>query len=462
MNVRVAAIAALLLALPAAAQNPVPLWIHGHMILPPGCPAGEPIEILARRGNPCAPLAGAASAGTEVDASGNFGLALELRDPGFYLALEARWLELRPLWIEARPGESSIEIVLVPALRGILRGRFVAPAGAPCPSRPIAGSWVWIEGTELHAAEVDANGEFELCGPASGMSGTLCARPREFAPVFVDAPPVHDGGSTECVLPLLEPASIRGRIVDSARNGIAAVTFSCWRGIDLQRPLALDPWGDVQAVTSGEDGQFEAQELPPGDLTLRIEDPRWRTLGTRVTGLQPGEQRDGLELVLLRASSLRGVVVDELAQAVAGARVTAGTRDGSAGLMVATTDAQGRYAFDAALPGEYVLSASSDGQAAHSAGVVSLGEGGREQADLVLGRGSALRVDVRDHEAPVLVRVTDAIGFLRADQRVWQGELDLTLPPGIYRVAVVARDGTRRERKLVLTGRERRPFTLWM
>jgi hypothetical protein len=58
------------------------------------------------------------------------------------------------------------------------------------------------------------------------------------------------------------------------------------------------------------------------------------------------------------------------------------------------------------------------------------------------------------------VRVTDALGFLRAEQRLWQGELELTLPPGIYRVALAARDGTCSERRLVLTGRELRTSTL--
>jgi hypothetical protein len=32
----------------------------------------------------------------------------------------------------------------------------------------------------------------------------------------------------------------------------------------------------------------------------------------------------------------------------------------------------------------------------------------------------------------------------------------------VYRVTLVERDGTRRERKLVLTGRERGPVKLWM
>jgi hypothetical protein len=137
-------------------------------------------------------------------------------------------------------------------------------------------------------------------------------------------------------------------------------------------------------------------------------------------------------------------------------------RDQTGGLMVATTDARGRYSFDGALPGEYVLSASHEGWAAHSAGALTLREGEREQSNLLLRRGSALRIELADHQAPVLVRVVDALGFLRADQRVRQGELELVLPPGSYTVVLVERDGTRRERELVLTGRERGPRTLWM
>jgi protocatechuate 3,4-dioxygenase beta subunit len=456
MNVRFAAIVALSLASSAAAQVAAPVWIRGRVLLPPGTPGAEPIEVLARRGDAHAGLAGSLLAGAHLDASGAFEFEVEPRDPGFFLALESRWLELRPLWIEPRPGESAIEIVLAPALRGYLRGRFLPPDSRPG-ALPIRGSWVWIEGAELRAAEVDADGEFELCGPAAEMGGALCARPHEFAPLLIDAPEFRDGQASELVLPLLEPARLHGRLVDSSGIGIAGATISFWRGGEGQRPLALNPWGDIQAITSGLDGSFDAQELPPGDLTLRVEDPRWRALGIQVRGLLPGEERSGLELVLLRGASLRGQVLDELGQPLAGARVTAGMREGAGGLMVATTDAQGRYAFDAALPGEYVLSASCEGRAAHSEGALTLQEGAREQTSLVVGRGSLLRVALADHEAPVHVRVTDALGFLRADQRVWQGELELVLPPGRYRVALLAPGGVRSQRTLVLTGAERGP-----
>jgi len=461
MNVCLAAIAGLCLALPAAAQDSSPVWIHGRVCLPPGCPEG-PVEVVARRGDPFAALLGELLAGAPVDASGAFGFGLAAPDSGFYLVLEARWLDLRPLWIEPRAGEGAIEIVLVPALRGILHGRFVAASEGAAATRSVSGSWVWIEGAELRAAEVDAEGEFELCGPAAELQGVLCARPHEFAPLYLPAPAIHDGESSECILALSEPARIRGRIQDSGGHGIEGATLSVWRGRDEQRPLAITPWGDVLAVTSGADGEFDAEGLPSGDLVLRAEDPRWRALGVEVLGLRPGEERSGLELVLLRAACLRGVVLDEHGEPVAGARITAGARDRAGGLMVATTDARGRYAFDGALPGEYVLSASHEGCAAHSAGALTLREGEREQAGLLLRRGSALRIELADHAAPVHLRVIDALGFLRADQRVWQGELELVLPPGSYTVVLTERDGTRRARELVLTGRERRPFTLRM
>jgi len=459
MNTCLAASAALLLALPAAAQDLIPIRVHGSVVLPAGCPAGTSVEVVARRGEPCAPLTGAAIAGAEVDALGDFELSFELHDAGFFLVLESRWLELRPLWIDAGPDAGPIQVLLAPALRGFVHGRFALSAGAHFPTRPIAGSWVWIEGGRLHATEVDAEGRFELCCPAEGTSAVLFARPREFAPLLLEAFAVRDGVSSELVLPLVEPAALHGRVLDSGGNGLAGVTLSFWHGLDGRRPLALDPWGDVQSVTSGEGGHFEAAGLPPGDLRLHIDDPRWRSLAAQVLGLEPGEQRGGLELVLLRTASLRGVVLDEFATPVAGARVTAGMREGRGGLLVATTDALGRYAFDAAPPGEYVLAASCEGRSARP-GFVALGEGAREQALLTLGRASELRIQLVDYEAPVLVRVTDMLGFLRADQRVWQGELELTLPPGVYRVAIETHAGVWREQRVAITGRERGPVLL--
>jgi protocatechuate 3,4-dioxygenase beta subunit len=461
MNPCLAASAVLFLALPAAAQVPNPIRVHGSVVLPAGSPADTAVEIVARRGEPCAPLTGPVIAGSALDARGEFELSFELHETGFYLVLESRWLELRPLWIEASADAGPIEVLLAPALRGIVHGRFALSAEAHFPTRPIAGSWVWIEGAGLHATAVDAEDSFELCCPAAGTSAVLCARPREYAPVLLDALALRDGDSTELVLPLVEPAGLSGRILDSGGKGLAGVPLSFWVGLEGHRALALDPWGDLQSVVSGEGGRFEAAGLPPGDLRVHIDDPRWRSLAAQVLGLQPGEQRSGLELVLLRAASLRGVVLDEFAEPVAGARVTAGMREGWGGLMVATTDAQGRYAFDAALPGEYVLSASSEGRCARP-GFVALGEGAREQAQLALGRASDLRIHLVDHEAPVLVRVTDRLGFLRADQRVWQGDLELTLPPGVYRVAIETHGGVRREQRIAITGRERGPVLLWI
>lgn len=459
MNPCLAASAALFLALPALAQGPTPIRVHGSVVLPAGCPADPAIEIVARRGEPFAPLTGAANAAADVDERGQFELALERTDAGFYLVLESRWLELRPLWIDIRPDAGPVEVLLAPALRGIVHGRFELSAEAHLPTRPVAGSWVWIEGARVHAAEVDADGRFELCCSAAGASAVLCARPREYAPVLVDALGVREGDALELVLPLVEPAALAGRVLDSSGRGLAGVTLSVWLGLDGRRPLALGPWGDVQSVTSGEGGRFEALGLPPGDLRLHIDDSRWRPFACQVPGLEPGELRSGLELVLLRAAALRGVVLDEFATPVAGARVTAGMREGRGGLLVATTDALGRYAFDAAPPGEYVLAASSEGRSARP-GFVALGEGAREQAQLTLGRASELRIQLAGHEAPVLVRVTDMLGFLRAEQRVWQGELELTLPPGVYRVSIETHAGVHREQRIAITGRELGPVLL--
>lgn len=461
MNVRSAFLAALSLATSASAQAPAPFRIEGRVLVPQGYPAADSIEIVARRGDPRLRLLGTVLSERRVGFDGRFELALELSDRGFYLVLDSRWLELPPLWIEPQTGEASLGVLLAPALRAVLHGRF-GPAGVASQlPRSLAGSWVWAADGEARA-EVGADGTFELLAPASSLAGPLCAAPIAYAPLEFDSPAVEDGRSCEIELPLLEPASLQGRVVDSEGNGLRGWTLTFWRGTQPRRPLLLDPWGGILSTTTGADGIFAVDGLPPGDLCLRIEDPRWRAQGLEVRDLEPGELRSGVELVLLRAASLRGQVVDDSGWPVGGARVTAGRREGSGVPMVATTDADGRYAFDAALPGEYVLCACSEGRAAHSRGVVALAEGAREQANLVLGRGSELQVQLGEHAAPVRVLVLDALGFVRADQRVWQGELDLPLPPGIYRVVLLDRDGQREERRVALSGFERRPWILRM
>ncbi len=462
MNARLASLALLVFALPAAAQHPARFLVEGRVLLPAGSRAGDPIEIVARRGAARAPVLGAALATTRPDAEGRFRLALDLAESGFYVALESRWLELRPLWIEPAPGERSIEVLLAPAARGVLHGRFVAPTDEPFSTDFLAGSWVWIEGGERCVAEVDASGEFELVGPASCLAGPLIACPRDFAPLFLDAPILEDGRLHELDLPLLEAAHVRGRVVDAAEHALAGVTLSLARGPEFAEPLPLDPWGDVRTVTSGTDGSFEIGALPPGDLRLSALDPRWRAQDALITGLRPGEDRAGVRVHLARAAALHGTVADEYALGVPGVRVTAGARSGMGNVQVTTTDQAGHYRFDSLAPGDYVLAASVDAQATASRSVLTLGEGERELADLVLGAASELELSLREHPAPVQVRVEDAAGFLRAEQRVWHGELELTLAPGIYRVSIVARDGQRLERRVLLTGRESQPVLLRM
>ncbi|MBK7642865.1 MAG: carboxypeptidase regulatory-like domain-containing protein [Planctomycetes bacterium] len=461
MNVRLASIAALLLAYPALAQGTGTFRVHGRVQLPEGCPAGEPVELLARRGIPQAPIAGALLASVRAEEDGAFELRLEGDEPGFYLVLKSRWLDLRPLWIQPQAGEHSIEVVLAPALCSILHGRFVHATDLPFAARDLAGSWVWIEGRNLHACEVDADGEFELRASPADLEGQLHANPRDFAPSCSETPTLEPGEQSDLLLPLVEPATLRGRVLGTAGEGLGGVSFSIWEGSDTPHPLVLDPWGDVQRVTSAADGSFEAAKLPPGDLTLRLEDPRWRTLGLLVRGLEPGEVREDLELVLQRAASLRGFVLDQDGLPVAGARVSAGSSAQVGSLLVATTDAQGRYGFDAAPPGVFVLSASEAGLAARSRTFAALLEGGRERCDLALERGTQLRIVLDGHAAPVHVRVTDALGFLRADQRVWQGELELTLSPGAYRIEVEGRSGFHGVARVVLTGRETGPRLVW-
>lgn len=453
MSARLASLAVFVLALPAAAE-PNRFVVEGRLLLPAGFRAGEALEIVAWRASDGSGLHGAALGSAHPDAEGRFRLALELEERGFALGIQSRWLEQWPLWIEPRAGERSLEVRLAPRLRGVLRGRFVAPDERPFERAALAGSWLWIEGSPRCVTTSDSAGEFELAGPARSLDGALFACPRGFAPLVLERPLLEDGRELELALPLIEAAHVRGRLVDSAGRGIGGVTLSVARGRGPGMELPLDPWSESRTVTSARDGAFELGELPPGDLRLAPLDPRWRARAARIEGLRAGEERNGIELVLVRGAALAGTLVDEDGYALPGARVTAGPRSGEGALLVATSDADGQYRFDSLPPGDYVLCASLDDRAARSGRVLALGEGEHEQADLVLARGTHLVIDVRELPAPVQVHVEDAAGFLRAEQRVWSGELELVLAPGIYRVAITTRAGLRLERRVVLTGRE--------
>ena len=163
------------------------------------------------------------------------------------------------------------------------------------------------------------------------------------------------------------PASLSGVIyydanlsatLDEGEAGAEARVFSLWRGDT-----------EAAAVTTDADGAFTIEQLVPGEYVLRIslednevlvgsaaqEDGEWLIPVT----LEDGMHYTGLTVPLLCYASISGQVwsLDGTLNGVEGIPVTLLDADGAA-VGAGAANAQGAFAFDRLLPGEYSLSAA--------------------------------------------------------------------------------------------------------
>lgn len=122
-------------------------------------------------------------------------------------------------------------------------------------------------------------------------------------------------------------------------------------------------------VVSGADGSFDAGVLAPGRHQARVEKSGWVLPNEITLEFIEGDIVDDLELVLVPGHAISGRVMDQGGRPVPRGWVTATRQDAEREMMWFSmsrparvrVDANGRYAFDALLPGEYALSASCPG-----------------------------------------------------------------------------------------------------
>jgi len=253
--------------------------------------------------------------------------------PGWSLDVESALL--------LEPGE-RVELLLEPALGATLLGRVLTePGGAPVegarvllqPERQgVSGAVEGVGGLETATL---AGGTFTLRGLSAGRN-TLTVETAwgGYATRQVD---VADVGERLGPLEVLvaAPASLAGRVVDEAGNGVTrARVRAAWKGSALTPELATgaDPFGGVLGVDADANGRFRFEVLPAGrplELVAFREDeaaPTDPLLAERLgfassPRLAAGERREGLELRVWRPLARRGVVHDPAGRPIEGVRV---------------------------------------------------------------------------------------------------------------------------------------------
>ncbi len=251
------------------------------------------------------------------------------------------------------PGEWNPFVLRPPApVAGVVRNKKGDPvSGARINAWGDAGS---------DEARTGAEGRFRLAGFPAGASLTLNVEAEGFAPAkqAVKAP------ASDVAIVLSTAATVRGRVEDAGtRQPVADFSIGGRvRGISYieSRPVR------------SEDGTFEMPNVAPGKLTLNVEAPGYLAGSLSGIELGEGEVKEGVVISLKKGRGVSGRVLDPRGNAVANATVSwrrvsdwdsSGFVVGPAGAFAmvsnaATTDADGRFQYDAVPPEKLIFKAS--------------------------------------------------------------------------------------------------------
>jgi protocatechuate 3,4-dioxygenase beta subunit len=110
------------------------------------------------------------------------------------------------------------------------------------------------------------------------------------------------------------------------------------------------------ATTSGDDGTFTLTEREPGATAISAKAPGYATLAPTTVHLGIGEQVDGVRVLVERAFSISGRVVQKGGkQGVAGVMIGAATLSGDASIAPEPTEADGAFEVFGLKPGAYLM-----------------------------------------------------------------------------------------------------------
>ncbi|MGD8188939.1 beta strand repeat-containing protein [Brevibacillus ginsengisoli] len=210
-------------------------------------------------------------------------------------------------------------------------------------NNPIAGAWVWANGSTFTTGSVqtDVNGNYTLpnidVGTVSiGASKTGYSNGKQ-PNVEVTA-----GQTTIVNVQLKDPGAISGRIINDKNVPLFGVYISTY-GI-----------GSIPMVTSDADGIYTVPDLSEGTYTVQVYVAGYP--GTQKTDIQvTAGQTTTVDFQLTPPGAISGVVTDVNNLPISGANVTVG-QYGSA-----LTSAQGKYTISNLNAGAYTVTASKKG-----------------------------------------------------------------------------------------------------
>ena len=301
------------------------------------------------------------AADTVTDAAGDFALAgLE---EGRYAIAAAKdgFAPKVPADVQiVRKGENRIAPILLDAgaaLSGFVRSK---------EGEPVVGAEIFVatEGSPFQAV-TDGTGAFRVAGLAPGRRVSLFVSAVGFGTRQASATPP----ASDLAIALDRNGTVRGRVVEADTKAPVA-DFSIYRtepraggGFGMRMAVGDDPH-----AFHAEDGSFALDGVPAGKWTIHASSPGYRTAEVGGVEVSAGGSAEGIVISLARGGTLAGRVVDAApGTAVANASVSWAPASGASGIAAfgpapegrdATSDADGKFAFDGLPDGKVVLSVS--------------------------------------------------------------------------------------------------------
>lgn len=279
-------------------------WVEGRIVFPEGTPLDERVVVVAQgREFPSKRLHKA-----PASADGRFRVAFSKQTKKAWLRLESRYVFL-PTTVSVDAAKEPRDVELLPQLGGHVRGRLVPSVAAAPFARDLVGASLNLDGwsgrmsgtPRQMVARVADDLTFEFGGLDPDLRWRLTSEPAAFAPISLDSVPVASGQSLPLDLDVARGAELSGRVTDEAGAPVAGVVVRVDRSIFVRGPGSVEPKTDDQ-------GRWKVAGL--GADVHRVGFVKEGYVSGLVVDLElaDGASKGGVDLVLTRGRSIRGVV----------------------------------------------------------------------------------------------------------------------------------------------------------